>query len=71
MSYRDMARRLAELERQQTPADDGARFVVDIGGDGPARYWIDGREVSADEYRRRVPDGPFYVDLGDDDDELP
>ena len=67
MSYRDMARRLAELERAQTPADDGARFVVDIGGDGPARYWIDGCEVSADEYMRRVPAGPYSVDIGDDD----
>ena len=67
MSYREMARRLADLERQQQPADDGARYVVDIGGTGPARYWIDGREVSADEYARRVPAGPFYVDLGDDD----
>ncbi len=67
MSYRDMARRLEALEQAQTPADDGERFVVDIGGDGPARYWIDGREVSADEYRRRVPDGPYYVDIGDDD----
>ncbi len=70
MSYRDMARRLADLERAQTPADDGESFVVDIGGDGPARYWIDGREVSGDEYARRVPDGPYYVDIGDDD-ELP
>ena len=66
MSYRDMARRLAELERAQTPADDGARYVVDIGGE-EAHYWIDGHEVSADEYRRRVPDGPYYVDIGDDD----
>ncbi len=66
MSYRDMARRLADLERQQQPADDGERFVVDIGGTD-ARYWIDGREVSADEYARRVPDGPYYVDIGDDD----
>ena len=70
MSYRDMARRLAELERAQQPADDGERFVVDIGGTGPARYWIDGREVNADEYARHVPDGPYYVDIGDDD-ELP
>ncbi len=70
MSYRDMQKRLETLERQQPPAVDGERFVVDIGGDGPARYWIDGREVSADEYARRVPAGPFYVDLGDDD-ELP
>ncbi len=66
MSYRDMARRLADLERAQTPADDGESFVVDIGGE-EARYWIDGREVTADEYRRRVPDGPYYVDIGDDD----
>ena len=70
MSYREMARRLAELERTQTPMDDGQRYVADIGGVGPARYWIDGREVSADEYVRRVPDGPFYVDIGDDG-ELP
>ena len=48
-------------------ADDEPRFVADIGGTGPARYWIDGCEVSADEYARRVPDGPFYVDIGDDD----
>ncbi len=67
MSYRDMQRRLADLELQQTPADDGGRFVADIGGTGPARYWIDGCEVSADEYARRVPAGPFTVDLGDDD----
>ncbi len=62
-----MQRRLAALEQAQQPADDGKRFVVDIGGDGPARYWIDDREVGADEYRRRVPDGPYYVDIGDDD----
>ena len=67
MSYRDMARRLAELERAHAAPDDGERFVVDIGGDGPARYWIDGCEVSADEYARRVPAGPFYVDIGNDD----
>ncbi len=66
MSYKDMARRLAALEQTQQPAADGARFVVDIGGE-EARYWIDGCEVSADEYARRVPDGPYYVDLGDDD----
>ncbi len=62
-----MQKRLAALEQAQTPPDDGERFVVDIGGDGPARYWIDGCEVSADEYARRVPDGPFTVDIGDDD----
>ena len=67
MSYRDIHKRLEALERAQPPADDGERYVVDIGGDGPARYWIDGQEVSADEYARRVPDGPYYVDLGDDD----
>ena len=67
MSYRDMARRLEALEQAQTPADDDVRYVVDIGGTGPARYFIDGREVSADEYARRVPDGPFTVDIGDDD----
>ena len=67
MSYRDLQKRLEALEQTQQPADDGQRYVVDIGGDGPARYWIDGREVSADEYARRVPDGPFYVDIGDDD----
>ena len=67
MSYRDIQKRLAALERAQTPADDGARYVVDIGGTGPARYWIDGCEVSADEYARRVPAGPYYVDIGDDD----
>ncbi len=66
MSYRDMQRRLEALEQAQQPADDGARFVVDIGGT-EARYWIDGQEVGADEYRRRVPDGPYYVDIGDDD----
>ncbi len=66
MSYRDMARRIAELEQAQTPADDGQCFVVDIGGDGPPRYWIDGREVSAEEYARRVPAGPHYVDIDDD-----
>lgn len=67
MTYKQMARRLAALEQAQQPTDDGKRFVVDIGGDGPARYWIDGQEVGADEYRRRVPDGPYYVDIGDDD----
>ena len=67
MSYRDMARCLADLERQQQPPDEAHSFVVDIGGDGPARYWIDGQEVGADENRRRVPDGPYYVDIGDDD----
>ncbi len=67
MSYRDIQKRLEALERAHAAPDDGERFVVDIGGDGPARYWIDGHEVSADEYRRRVPDGPYYVDLGDDD----
>ena len=67
MSYRDLQKRLADLERAQAPVDDGERFVADIGGTGPARYWIDGCEVSADEYRRRVPDGPYYVDIGDDD----
>ena len=67
MSYKDMARRLEALEQAHKPPDDGQSFVVDIGGDGPARYWIDGREVSADEYARRVPDGPYYVDIGDDD----
>ncbi len=61
-----MERRLAALEQAQMPADDGARYVVDIGGE-EARYWIDGREVSADEYARRVPDGPYYVDIGNDD----
>jgi hypothetical protein len=70
MPQRDLNRRLEALEWAQMPVDDGRRFVVNIGGDGPARYWIDGHEVSADEYRRGVPDGPFYVDLGDDD-ELP
>ncbi len=70
MTYRDIQKRLAALERAQTPADDGQRFVVDIGGAGPARYFIDGHEVSGDEYARRVPDGPYYVDIGDDD-ELP
>ena len=69
MSYREMARRLASLEQLQTTADDGERYVADIGGT-VVRYWIDGREVSADEYAWRVPDGPFYVDIGDDD-ELP
>ncbi len=48
MSYRDLQQRLAALERAQQPADDGGRFVVDIGGED-ARYWIDGLEVSADE----------------------
>ena len=67
MSYRDIQKRLAALERAQPPAEDGSRFVVDIGGDGPARYWIDGHEVSAAEYARRVPDGPYYVDIGEDD----
>ncbi len=67
MSYRDMQRRLEALERAQPPADDGARYVADIGGTGPARYFIDGHEVSADEYARRVPAGPFYVDIGGDD----
>ena len=67
MSYRDMARRLEALEQAQTPTDDGESFVVDIGGTGPARCWIAGREVSGDEFRRRAPDGPFYVDIGDDD----
>jgi len=67
MTYKQMARRLAALEQAQQPTDDGKRFVVDIGGDGPAHYWIDGQEVGADEYRRRVPDGPYYVDIGDDD----
>ena len=70
MSYREMARRLADLERAQTPPDDGESFVVDIGGTGPARYWIDGHEVSESEFRRRAPDGPYSVDIGDDD-ELP
>ena len=69
MSHRDMARRIEALEQAQTPADDGARYVVDIGGE-EARYWIDGCEVSADEYARRVPDGPYSVDFGGDD-ELP
>ncbi len=62
-----MARRIEALEQAQTPADDGESFVVDIGGTGPARYWIDGCEVSADEYARRAPDGPYYVDIGDAD----
>ncbi len=66
MSYRDLQKRFAALEQTQQPAADGARFVVDIGGE-EARYWIDGREVSGDKYARRVPDGPYYVDLGDDD----
>ncbi len=66
MSYRDMARRIEALEQAQPPADDGESFVVDIGGTGPARYWIDGHEVSESEFRRRGPDGPFYVDIGDD-----
>ena len=66
MSYRDLARRLEALEQAQPPPDDGERFVVDIGGT-EARYWIDSCEVSADEYRRRVPDGPYYVDIGDND----
>ncbi len=70
MSYHDMSRRLAELERAHPPTDEAHTFVADIGGAGPARYFIDGREVSADDYARRVPDGPFSVDIGDDD-ELP
>ena len=67
MTYKEMARRLEALERAHTPADAGHSFVADIGGAGPARYWIDGCEVSADEYTRRLPDGPFYVDIGDED----
>ena len=48
------------------PGDEGEVFTVDISAD-PPRYWIDGSEVSAAEYMRRVPPGPFMVNIGDDD----
>ena len=48
--------------------DDGHVFTVDIATD-PPRYWIDGIEVSATEYLRRVRPGPFVVDVGPAEDD--
>ena len=62
-----LATRLRRMEdRMPGQGDDGQVFTVDISAD-PPRYWIDGVEVSADEYLRRVPPGPFVVDVGGSD----
>ena len=63
--------RLRRLEGSSLWRDDaggGETFVVDICAD-PPRYCIDGIEVSAEEYARRVPPiGAFVVDIGGRDD---
>jgi hypothetical protein len=67
MSYREMARRLAVLERGARPLGEaGGPYIVDIAGDEP-RYWIEDREVSQQEFDQRAPlIGPFIVELGDE-----
>ena len=64
MSYRDIERRLKALEAE-TPEADAGVFVVDLS-DGD--YTIDGLPVDQAEFTRRAPAGPFYVDIGEDDD---
>ncbi len=64
MSYKDIERRLRALEAE-TPEDGAGVFVVDLSEGG---YTIDGRAVDQAEFTRRAPAGPFYVDIGDDDD---
>ncbi len=65
MSYKDIERRLRALETE-TPADpEHAAFVADLIAGG---YTIGGVAVDQAEFQRRMPPGPFYVDIGDDDD---
>jgi hypothetical protein len=67
MTYRDVERRLADLERQIELAPGDSVFRADIGSND-GRYWIDGVEVDQAEFMRRAPaDGPFFVDIGDND----
>ena len=70
-----LATRLRRLEGATIwCADAGGdeTFSVDICADPPC-YWIDGVEVSAEEYRRRVPPDrafrSFVIDLGDTHDQ--
>ena len=61
-------RRLEGSTLWRADAGGGETFVVDICAD-PPRYWIDGIEVSADEFRRRAPaSGAYTVNIGGSDD---
>ena len=58
-------RRLEGSSLWRDAADGGATFTVDISGEAP-RYWIDGREVSRQEFEQGAPRrGPFTVEIGD------
>jgi hypothetical protein len=59
MSYKEMTRRLDELERQHDADGDGA-FVIDVG-----IGYVDwqGQRIPTDEWQRRYPDAVF-VDIG-------
>ena len=61
-----LATRLRRMEdRMPGQGDAGAVFTVDISAD-PPRYWIDGREVSRQEFEQGAPRrGPFTVEIGD------
>ena len=58
-------RRLEGSSLWRDAACGGETFTVDICAD-PPRYWIDGREVSRQEFEQGAPQrGPFTVEIGD------
>ena len=68
--HNTLSRRLTTLERTTRPSggDSGAAFVADIGSDDGG-YWIDGQPVSQQEFRERLPRGPYVVDIGEGGDD--
>ena len=62
-----LERRIGALETivQRYGGADGSEYVADIGE--PGGYWIDGQPVSQQEFRERLPRGPFVVDIGEGD----
>ena len=59
-----LERRIGVLETivQRYGGADGSEYVADIGA--PGGYWIDGQPVSQQEFRERLPRGPYVVDIG-------
>ena len=49
------------------PTIPAAAAKVGIGE--PGGYWIDGQPVSQQEFRERLPRGPYVVDIGEGGDD--
>jgi hypothetical protein len=65
-----LERRIGALETlvQRYGGADGSEYVADIDG-APGGYWIDGQPVSQQEFRERLPRGPYVVDIGEGGDD--